>query len=232
MNYFKEIILLLKHTLQADLADGEKSFSPLLFALTLLLMLNFSLSAIPQLYASNLFVAQLTLVTFFATQIALSQCFKAEQQDQLFDVMRTSIQSPTAWIVAKWLSVLLSCSLLTIPMTLILSLFSQASDLPWLGIIFFLATTLVGLTALGILVSTLTLTANGREVLFPLLFFPLTIPILLACSEGLNTLMNTQSLQWNQWSGLALGFDVIFITLSILLTTELMVLRQSPSSGD
>jgi heme exporter protein B len=67
------------------------------------------------------------------------------------------------------------------------------------------------------------LKARGREVLFPLLYFPLAIPVLLAGSEAvLSFVENADSSPAWQWIGLLAGFDVIFITLSALLYGELV----------
>jgi heme exporter protein B len=83
---------------------------------------------------------------------------------------------------------------------------------------------LTGLTSLGVLLSAATLKASGREIIFPLLYFPLSTPILLSAIESsLAYFENSSSSgQWIQWLILLVCFNVISFTLGLLLFGELV----------
>ena len=86
------------------------------------------------------------------------------------------------------------------------------------------AMALAGLAALGVLLSAMTLKANARQILYPLLYFPLATPVLLAAVQSSQLYLSSGQITADvrAWLGLLLGFDVIYITLGALLFTELV----------
>jgi heme exporter protein B len=83
---------------------------------------------------------------------------------------------------------------------------------------------LAGLASLGVLLSAMTLKANSRQILYPLLYFPLTTPVLLAAIQSSILILQKGAFPdtARPWVGLLLGFDAIYLTLGILLYPELM----------
>jgi heme exporter protein B len=66
--------------------------------------------------------------------------------------------------------------------------------------------------------SAITLRARARELLLPLVLFPLMIPVILAtirCTE--EVLRTGQFGDQVAWLRLLLGFDVIFLTAGVLI---------------
>ena len=84
-----------------------------------------------------------------------------------------------------------------------------------------LSATLAGLTAMGVLLSAIVMNADSRALLFPVLFFPLSVPVLLAALH-----CNDHILQ-GRWKGLSEGwlqilliFDVTYVILGAILFSE------------
>jgi heme exporter protein B len=76
----------------------------------------------------------------------------------------------------------------------------------------------IGFCVLGTLLSGVTLKARARELLLPLVLFPLMVPVILAtirCMEAI--LRNGNMGDALPWLRLLLGFDVIFVTVGILI---------------
>jgi heme exporter protein B len=66
--------------------------------------------------------------------------------------------------------------------------------------------------------SALTLRARARELLLPLVLFPLMIPVILATIRCMENVMRTGEFgDALPWLRLLLGFDVIFMTVGILI---------------
>ena len=86
-----------------------------------------------------------------------------------------------------------------------------------LPILFVILIGTIGFSALGTLLSSLSANLKMRDIMLPILLYPLMVPIAIGsvkmtshvlAGEGLSSVMN--------WVGLILCFDVIFIGVSIL----------------
>ncbi|MCH8883845.1 MAG: heme exporter protein CcmB [SAR324 cluster bacterium] len=75
----------------------------------------------------------------------------------------------------------------------------------------------VGFTALGTLLGGLVSTLRGKEVLLPLLLFPLVAPLLIALVQLTGAVLAGDPLSlYAHWIRLVLGFDVLFLVVSFL----------------
>lgn len=220
----QSVATLLTQSLRVDFSAKERLITPVFFAAIILLLFSFSIPEQPPQMRSRMMVAESMLAVFFALQIGFSRAFEAERTDRVFDQIRLSPVDGSAFIVAKLLHVLLIGGGTTF-FTLGLSLLLQGQDL---SLIFdpvvlggFLLT-LFGLAGLGVLLAAITLRAEGQQVLFPLLYFPLSVPVLLSASEALVQWLEVR--KWDEtmrgWSIILLAFDAIYLTMTVLLGTE------------
>jgi heme exporter protein B len=226
----RQFSLLFKQGLAIEFQEKERLLTPLLFATLMLLLFNFVLDEQAASLQVKLFIAEVFLAMLFALHLSFSRIFEADQQDRAFDLLPTYPVNALTWFAAKYFLALLFGGFIVAPTILVTGLFhgqTTASLLlsPVLWAVAVLA--LAGLSALGVLLSAMTMKARGREVLFPLLYFPLAIPVLIAASEAVLSFVEASSGSngW-QWLALLSGFDVIFITLSGLLFAELVGVEQ------
>ena len=106
--------------------------------------------------------------------------------------------------------------IVVIPLFWILFNLSSWNLLPQIFLVTFLGT--VGFCALGTLMAALTLRARARELLLPLVLFPLMIPVVLATIRCMEEVLRAGELD-NQagWMRLLVGFDVVFLTAGVLV---------------
>ncbi|TMA13792.1 MAG: cytochrome C biogenesis protein, partial [Deltaproteobacteria bacterium] len=72
--------------------------------------------------------------------------------------------------------------------------------------------------AVGTLFSAVTLRARARELLLPLVIFPLMIPLILATIRAMEIVLRTGGFEEaSSWLRLLIGFDVIFLTAGFLI---------------
>ncbi len=89
-------------------------------------------------------------------------------------------------------------------------------ELPYLGLVFVIGT--FGFTSVGTLLSAVAVNTKMREVLLPLILFPVVLPILVNAVESTNIILNTI-----EYGALKLPltimtvFTIVFATLSYLL---------------
>lgn len=223
---FKQYLLLVGQGIKAELADLERIVSPVLFALTLLVVFSFAVGDVEDSLRVKIYLAQTFLTAFFALQVSFSRIFDPDRQDKVFDLMRTYPVSHNAWFFAKYTMVMLLGSATLAPTLAFGAFLNQSTRITvfsW-GVCLIAFLTLAGLAALGVLLSVVTLKANSRQILYPLLYFPLVTPVLLAAVQAADLYLRDG--QWSDvvlpWLGLLLAFDTIYLTLSFLLFPELV----------
>jgi heme exporter protein B len=75
----------------------------------------------------------------------------------------------------------------------------------------------IGFVALGTFYASMASRSRAREVLLPLLLFPMLIPVLLASSEATSSLLAGDPMRdAGAWVRLLAAFDVIFLVASFL----------------
>jgi heme exporter protein B len=99
-----------------------------------------------------------------------------------------------------------------------IGLFNVVVDLPLLMLALVLGT--VGLAGVGTLFAAITAHTRAREVLLPLLLFPVQVPVILATVKSTGAAIRVPGLEppeIGQWLGLLVAFDALFLGLSVLL---------------
>lgn len=222
--WVENVRTLLTHSLRVDISSKERLVTPIFFALIILMLFSFAIPEPDGALRSRMMVAESQLAIFFALQIAFSRTFESERVDRIFDHLRLSPISSSAFITSKILHVLLIGGG-TMLCTGVLSIIVQGQAIGQMADPVVIGTallTLLGLTGIGVLLASITLHAEGHQILFPLLYFPLSVPVLLCSTEGLIHWLD--SYRWDStmrgWSVMLIAFDVIYLTLTILLGTE------------
>lgn len=76
----------------------------------------------------------------------------------------------------------------------------------------------LGFATIGTLLSAISVNTRAREILLPILLFPIAIPVLLAAVKASSSLINEESLAGAaSWLRILIGFDIIFLVISSLL---------------
>ncbi len=218
--------LIVSHGIKVELADKERLISPIIFAATILLLFNFAMGGTDPSMRHQIFTAETFLTGFLALQICFMRIFEPDQEDRIFELMQTYPVNPTAWFLGKYTLVLILSSLIMLPTTLMASLLLFDPNGPLLSPFFYgiVGLAIIGLGSIGVLLSTITLKARARQILFPIIYFPLTTPVILAAVNS--TLLYLEKREITEaiqgWVGLLCLFDVIYLTLGVLLFSEIV----------
>lgn len=75
----------------------------------------------------------------------------------------------------------------------------------------------IGLAAVGTLFSAIAVNTRTREVMLPIMHFPVSIPIIIGSVEGTSAVFSGQewSVVWG-WLKILIAFDVVFLIIAIL----------------
>ena len=122
--------------------------------------------------------------------------------------MRTSASSRPAQLLVLGVAL--------VPLSLVL--FGTTVQGSWPALLGFLALGTAGLAAPGTLYSAMTSRAKGKDVMLPLLLFPLIVPVLLAATKGTNLALQGDPMnQMGSWATILLCFDLVYWSLCPVL---------------
>ncbi|MET0689456.1 MAG: heme exporter protein CcmB [Candidatus Binatia bacterium] len=218
MTLLKETYLLLWKDLLLELRRRESLLTMFFFGTLLLFVFHFSFDLAPE-KVPEMAPALLWLAFLFTGTLGLAQLFNAERENHCLDALLLSPLDRGALFLAKTafnLILMLLVEIVVIPLFWILFNLHSWNLLPQIFLVSLLGT--VGFCGLGTMMAAVTLRARARELLLPLVLFPLMIPVILAtirCME--NILRMGEFGEALPWLRLLLGFDVIFLTLGVLL---------------
>ena len=111
---------------------------------------------------------------------------------------------------------MLVMEIIIIPLMIILFNLNILNIILPLALIIFLGT--LGFAAAGTLLSAISVNTRAREILLPILLFPIAIPVLLAAVKATGSLINEGTFtSASSWIKILTGFDIVFLVLSSLL---------------
>ena len=210
--------MLLRKDLLLELRRRDSLLTMFFFGTLLLFVFHFSFDLPPDKVA-EMTPALLWLAFLFTGTLGLAQLFNAERENHCLDALLLSPLDRGALFLAKTsfnLILMVLVEIVVIPLFWILFNLNSWNLLPQLFLVTFLGT--VGFCVLGTIMAAITLKARARELLLPLILFPLMIPIILATIRCMENVLRTGELgDALPWLRLLLGFDVIFLTLGVLI---------------
>jgi len=218
MELLTQSYLLLQKDLRLELRRRDSLLTMFFFGTLLLFVFHFSFDVAPDKMA-EMAPALLWLAFLFTGTLGLAQLFQSERENHCLDALLLSPLDRGALFLAKSgfnLLLMILVELVVMPLFWILFNLSSWNLLPQLFLVTLLGT--VGFCVLGTIMSAITLRARARELLLPLVLFPLMIPVLLATIRCMETVLKTGTFgDAAPWLRLLFGFDVIFLTLGVLL---------------
>jgi len=218
MELIKQTLLLLWKDLLLELRRRDSLLTMFFFGTLLLFVFHFSFDLPPDRVA-EMAPALLWLAFLFTGTLGLTQLFQVERENHCLEALLLSPLDRGALFLAKSCFTLLLMFLveaIVMPLFWILFNLQGWNLLPQLFLVTLLGT--VGFCVLGTIMSAVTLRARARELLLPLVLFPLMIPVILATIRCMENIMSAGDLgAAASWLRLLLGFDVIFVTVGILI---------------
>ncbi len=185
---------------------------------SLLVVVVFSLSFDPTAAVSRQIAGGiLWMVLLFAATTALNQSWNREQRNGVLDAQRLAPASAAALFLGKALANFLFVTVVEIilaPLFVIFYNLHPLGDSRLLLLVMPLGTW--ALVANGTFFAALGLRTRNRELMLPLILFPISIPALLAMVQATTNIL-TGEFEPNLWIKLLLGYDIVFTTACLLL---------------
>jgi len=190
--------------------------SVLVFAILVIVIFNFAFSGSQQTMIS--LTPGMLWVTFaFAGVLSLNRAFIQEKEDNCLEGLMVCPVSRETIYLGKLLG---SLFFMLIVEAIVLPVFALLFnvDVISLPLITITVLTTLGFVAVGTLFSALAVNTKAREMVLPILFFPIVAPIIISAVSASGLALGGES--WSSitsWLGIIAAFDVIFLVVSYLL---------------
>src|SRR5688572_23243326 len=216
--------LVLRKDLTVEVRSLEIAYTTIFFAVSCVLVFAFALvrdGRAPDEGAAGI----LWISMAFAGTLALGRAFERERQSETLRALLLAPAPRPAVYLGKLLGVvalLLTAAALLVPLVALLfdaPLFARPL---WLAAI--LITGTVGFASVGTLFGAMLMRTRSRDVLLPVLLYPITVPVIIAGVRGTSTLLQPEldeGIAWF-WLTLLICFDVVFVTLALWTFEPLM----------
>ena len=184
---------------------------------SLLVVVVFSFSFDPTAEESRQIAGGLVWVAFlFAAVVALNQTWAREIRNQVLDAYRVSPAPANSLFLAKALGNFIFVIVLETLMTPLFIVFYQLRSVgpAWQ----LLVVALLGTWALvvnGTFFAAMSLRTRSREIMLPLLLFPISIPAILAMVQATTSILTGEGAR--VWMALLVSYDLVFTTVCLLL---------------
>jgi heme exporter protein B len=202
--------------LRIEWRSREAINSMLFFAL--LVVVLFSLAFDPRgSFAREIAGGVLCVATLFASVSALNQAWAREIRHQVLDAQRMTPADSAQLFLAKVLANFFFVSIVQLLLAPVFLIFYNLQVLGngWL-LLLVLPLGTWALVANGTFFAALSIRSRNRELLLPLILFPIFMPALLAMVQATGSILTGES-DPTLWIKLLTGYDIIFTTVSLLL---------------
>ena len=211
--YLRSVLAVYAKDVRLEARTKETFGALLVFTLLVAFIFNFAFDPAPRVLA--LVAPGIVWVAYVFTGIlGLSRTFVLEQDRGTLEGLLLAPVGREAIYLGKLLgalTVMLVVEALMVPVFLVLYDFSLFSG--WFVATAVLAT--VGFAAVGTLFSAIAVHTRAREVLLPLLFLPVALPVIIAAVSSTSWVLRDGGWsEMGQWLQLMLAFDVLFLVVS------------------
>ncbi|HJT57858.1 MAG TPA: heme exporter protein CcmB [Ktedonobacteraceae bacterium] len=212
MTFLEQVLTILWKDIHCELRSKQTWTGMGLFALLVLVIFNFAFDLRVDNKAA-IAPGVLWVAFVFASLLGLGRTIAAEREKGSLDRLLLCPVNRKAIYLAKLLGNMLFIGVVEI---VALPIFAALFDVPLFGAllpIVLLGT--LGIAAVGTLFSAMAAATQARELLLPMLVFPLIVPVVISAVRATGTLM-VPTANEPPWLGLMAAFDIIFLSASML----------------
>jgi heme exporter protein B len=213
--YFRSLTAIIWKDLAAELRSREMISAMLVFALLVILIFNFALQLDPT--TRNEVTSGVLWVTFsFAGTLGLNRSMAIEKDRGCLDGLLLAPVDRSSIYFGKAIGNLVFMLLVE---AIVLPVYSLLYNINLFvpGLILVIVLGSIGYVAVGTLLSSMAVQTRMRDILLPILLFPLAIPVLLASVKASGLFMDGAEMSqiWTSIN-LLIAYDVIFIALAFM----------------
>ena len=217
MSFVRVVWLIVQKDLRVELRSREIAYTTVFFAVACVLVFAFGFVREGQ-PMEDVGAGILWITVAFSGTLALGRAFERERQSETLRALILAPIDRPALYVAKLLGVMALMSaveLLVVPLVALLFQAPLFRHFPMLVALLLAGT--AGFTAVGTMFGAMLARARSRDVLLPVLLYPMTVPVIIAGVRGTSALLQADPdpAVARAWLSLLVSFDVVFITIAL-----------------
>jgi heme exporter protein CcmB len=213
----RAVWLIVTKDVTVEVRSRELAYTTVFFAVSCVLVFAFSLVQEGRA-AQGVGPGVLWMAIMFAGNLALGRTFERERQAETLRALMLVPAPRTAVYLGKLAAIVVLLVLTEVVLVPLVALLFQAELLAhpfWLAAV--VASGTVGFAAVGTLFAAMLVRARSRDVLLPVLLYPITVPVLIA---GVRATVAIAQPDFDAdvvrfWFALLVAFDVVFLTLAL-----------------
>ena len=225
MQFVRQVATIMAKDLRAELRTKEAVNASLSFALVVLLLFSFAFDPSEET-TREISGGLLWIVFAFAGTLILNRSFARELGNDCLDALIASPIPAAALFLGKAFAsfvLLMAVELIALPLFGIFYNVRWTSQFGQLMLVVVLGTW--AMTVTGTIFSALTVNIRLREVMLPILNFPILIPALLGAMQLTSSLVAGKPITSDNdaWLKMLIGFDVMYTAVSVFLVETVLV---------
>jgi heme exporter protein B len=225
MAFLRSVLVIMVKDLRAEIRTKEAVNASLAFAIVILVLFSFAFDPLSE--TTREIAGGLLWIAFaFAGALVLNRSFARELPNDCLDALIAAPISGAALFLGKALAnyvLLLAVELVSLPVFGIFYTVRWTSQFWQLMLVLALGTW--ALTVVGTIFSALTVNIRLREVMLPMLTYPILVPALVGAMELTRDLLAGTPISPGTiaWLQMLIGFDVAFTSVSLVLVETVLV---------
>lgn len=218
MVFLKQVVAIVWKDILSELRTKETLSSMLIFCLLVIVIFNIAFEPGSE-YLGEVIPGILWVAFTFAGTLGLNHSMVAEQENGCLQGLLLCPIDYSAIYAGKLIGNILFILLSEIIILPIVAVLYNVSLLPILGkLIAIIGLATIGFSAVGTLLAAMAVNTRTREVLLPILLFPVVVPVIVAAVKSTSQVLQGDTwAQFSLWIQLLIGYDVIFLVVSFLV---------------
>ena len=215
--FMKKVWAIVSKDVLSELRTKEMFSSMFIFALLVIVIFNFAFDP-GMSYITDVAPGILWVAFTFAGILGLNRSFVQEQENNCLQGMMLAPIDRGAIYLGKFLGNLLFMMLVELMALPLFVLFFNLSILEHLfTLILVMVLSTIGFSAVGTLFSAMSVATRTREVMLPILLFPVIVPVIIAAVKATGKILGGKGFDdIIPWIKLLSGFDIIFLIVCFL----------------
>lgn len=222
--FLRVALLVLKKDFAIEVKSREILYTTMFFALSCVLIfaIAFVREGAPIEGAAS---GILWIAVAFAGNLALGRTFERERYGETLRALLLAPAPRSAIYVGKLLGMVVLMSATEVLLAPMVALLFQATLFArplLLAALLLLGT--IGFASVGTLFAAMLVRTRARDVMLPVLLYPVTVPVIIAGVLGTSALLQAapDEPMAMMWIGILTAFDVVFLTLALWMFEPLM----------
>ena len=217
MQLLEAVWLVMRKDLLIEFRSREIIYTTLFFAVSVMLVFSFSFVregiAVDGAAGGILWVA----IAFSGT-LALGRAFERERQNETLRGLLMSPAERPALYLGKLTGILILLAAVEVVVVPMVAFLFQAPLFRYPAMMLgLLLTGTLGFAAVGTLFAAMLVRTRSRDVLLPILLYPITVPVIIAGVRGTAALLqpDVDLPMARAWLSMLVFFDIVFVTLAL-----------------